>query len=103
MIDWSILSDLIKYIDGNSCSDMTPSLTVRPLDYRKHKRLYNSLKTDKDLISNVMFEGDKVEDVYFDKYDGVYAEISKATRFDESTDFKYNIFRENRHDKRPNN
>ena len=33
MIHWSILSDLIKYIDGSSCSDMIPSLTMKPLDY----------------------------------------------------------------------
>ena len=33
-----------------------------------------------------MFEGDKVKDEYFDKYDGIYAEISQAMRFDESTD-----------------
>ena len=85
MINWSILSDSIKYIDGSLCSDMIPSLTVKPLDYRKHKRLYNSLKTDKDLTSDVIFEGDKVEDVYFDKYDGIYVEISQSSRFDEST------------------
>ena len=42
MINWSLLSDLIKYIDGSSCSDMIPSLTVKPLDYRQHKRLYKS-------------------------------------------------------------
>ena len=58
MINWSILSDLIKYIDGSSCSDMISSLTVKPLDFRKHKRLYNSLKADKDLSSDVIFEGD---------------------------------------------
>ena len=40
MINWSIFSDLIKYVDGISCSDATPSLTVEPLDDRKHKRLY---------------------------------------------------------------
>ena len=34
-IHWSILSNLIKYIDRNL--DMTPSLTVKPLDYRQHK------------------------------------------------------------------
>ena len=47
MINWSILSDLIKYIDGSSCSDMNSSLTVKPLDYRPHKIPHNSLKTDK--------------------------------------------------------
>ena len=51
MINWSIVSDLIKYADGSSCSDTIPGLTVRPLDYGKHKRLYNSLKNDEDLTS----------------------------------------------------
>ena len=48
--------------------------------------MYNSLKTDKDLASDVIFEGDKVRDEYFNKYDGINAEISQATRFDESSD-----------------
>ena len=82
MINWSILSDLIKYIDRNLCSDVIPSLTVKPLVYRKHKRLYNSLTTDKDLTSDIIFEGGKVGDEYFDKYDGIHTEISQATRFD---------------------
>ena len=55
MINASILSDLIKYVDGSSCSDTIPSLTMRPLDYRRHKRLYNSLKTDEDLTSDIVF------------------------------------------------
>ena len=86
MIHWLILSDMIKYIDGSSHSDMVPSLTVKPLDYQQHKRLYHSLKIDKDLTTDDIFEGDKIKDEYFDKYDGIYAEISQATRFDESTD-----------------
>ena len=79
------MRNLHKDVDGSSCSDTIPSVTVRPLDYGNHKRLYNSLKTDTDLTSDAIFEGDKVKDVYFDKYDGIYVEISQATRFDEST------------------
>ena len=86
MMHWYILSDLIKYMDESSSSEMIPSLTVKPLDYHQHKRLYHSLKTNKDLTIGVIFEGDKVKDEYFDKYDGIYAEISQATRFDENTD-----------------
>ena len=82
----SILSDSIKYIYGSSCSDVIPSLTVKPLDYQQHKRLYNSLKINMNLTSDVIFEGDKVGEEYFDKYDDINAEISQATRFDESTD-----------------
>ena len=73
MIHWSILSDLIKYIDGSL--DMTPSLTVKPLDYRQHKRLYDSLKTNKDLTVDIEFEGDRLKEEYFDKYDSIYTEI----------------------------
>ena len=49
MVIWSIFSDLIKYVDKSSCSDVILSLTVKPMDDRKHKRLYNSLKIDEDL------------------------------------------------------
>ena len=84
MIHWSILSDLIKYIDGSL--DMAPSLTVKPLDYRQHKTFYHSLKTDKGLTVDIEFEGGKLEEEYFDMYDGIYVEISQATRFDDSTD-----------------
>ena len=86
MINWSINSDLIKYVDGSSCSDVTPSLMVKPLDDRKHERLYNSLKIDENLTADIIFEEDRVRDVYFDKYDGIHTEISQVTRFDESTD-----------------
>ena len=32
------------------------------------------------------FKGENLKKEYFDKYDGIYTEISQATRFDESTD-----------------
>ena len=32
------------------------------------------------------FEGDKLQEKYFDRYDDIYTEISQATRFKESTD-----------------
>ena len=34
MINWSILSDKIKHV--NSCVSMNPSLTIKPLEDRKH-------------------------------------------------------------------
>ena len=60
MIHWSILNDLIKCIYRSL--DLAPSLIVKPLDYRQHKRLYNSLKTDKDLTVEIEFEGDKLKE-----------------------------------------
>ena len=34
----------------------------------------------------MIFDEDKIRDIYLDRYDGVQAEISQVTSFDESTD-----------------
>ena len=86
MINWSIFSDRIKYVDGSFCSSITPSLTIQLLDDKRYKRLYNSLKTDETLIPDIIFDEDKIRDTYLDEYDGIQAEISQVTKFDESTD-----------------
>ena len=84
MINWSIFSDKITYL--NSCANMNSSLTIRPLEERKHKRLYSNLKVDEELIPDIIFDEDRIRDTYLDKYNGVQAEILQVTRFDESTD-----------------
>ena len=61
-------------------------MTIRPLDDKRHKRLYNSLKTDETLIPDIIFDEDRIRDTYFDKYDGIQAEISQVTKFDENTE-----------------
>ena len=60
MINWPILSDRMKYVDKSSCSGMIPSLTIRQLDDKRHKRLYNSLKTDETLIPDIIFDKDRI-------------------------------------------
>ena len=42
MINWSIFSDKIRYID--SCTNVTPKLTIRPLEEKKHRRLFSTLE-----------------------------------------------------------
>ena len=98
MINWSILSDKITYV--NSCANMGPSFTIRPLEDKKHKRLYSNLKADEELIPDIIFDEGRIKDTYLDRYDGVEAEILQVTRFDESTDLsttylgKTNVTRE---------
>ena len=84
MINWSLFSDRIKYV--NSYVSMNPGLTIKPLEDRKHKRMYSSLEMNEDLIPDMIFDEDRIRDVYLDRYDGVQAEISQVTSFDESTD-----------------
>ena len=63
---------------------MALSFIIKPLVYRKHKRLYNSLKTDKKLTVDIEFEGDILKEEYFDEYDDIYTEIPQATIYVES-------------------
>ena len=84
MISWLIFSDKITYV--NSCANMNPSLTIRPLEDKKHKRLYSNLKADEKLIPDIIVDEYRIKDTYLDRYDGVQSEISQVTRFDESTD-----------------
>ena len=65
---------------------MKPGFTIRPLEDRKHKGLYSSLEMNEDLIPGMIFDEDRIRDIYLDRYDGVQAEISHVTSFDESTD-----------------
>ena len=84
MINWSLLSDKIRYID--SCMNVTPKLTIRPLEEKKHRRLFSTLEIQEDQIPEMIFEENKVKEAYFDRYEGVQSEISQATTFDGSTD-----------------
>ena len=84
MVNWSIFSDKIRYVD--SCMNMMPRLTIRPLEEKKHRKLFSSLYVKEDQIPNIIFDEDRIRETYFDKYDGVQSEISQETRFDESTD-----------------
>ena len=84
MINWSIFRYKIRYVD--SCVNITPSLTIRPLEEKKHKKLFNTLEVKEDQIPNIIFDEDRIKEPYFDRYEGVQSEISQENRFDESTD-----------------
>ena len=42
MINWSIFSDKIRYVD--SSMNETPKLAIRPVEEKKHRRLFNALE-----------------------------------------------------------
>ena len=84
MINWSICSDKIRFVD--SYINTTPRLMVRPLEEKKHRKLFSTLKVEEDQIPNIILDEHKVKETYFDRYEGVQSEISQAARFDESTD-----------------
>ena len=84
MINWSIFSDKLRYVDS-SINEMS-KLIIRPLEENKHRQLFNALEMHENQIPEMIFEENKVKEIYFDKYEGIQSEISQVTRFDENTD-----------------
>ena len=84
MINWSIFSDKIRYMD--SFTSETSRLTIRPLKEKKHRRLFSTLEIKENQIPEMVFEENKMKEAYFDRYEGIQSEISQVTGFDESTD-----------------
>ena len=75
MINWSIFSDKISYVD--SCMNMTSRLTIRPLEEKKHRKLFSTLEVKQDQAPDIIFDEDRIKEIYFDKYDGVQSEIPR--------------------------
>ena len=69
MINWSIFSDKIRYVD--SCMNTMPIFTIRPLEEKKHRKLFSSLEVKEDQIPDIIFDEDRIRETYFHKYDGV--------------------------------
>ena len=85
MRNWSIFSD-VRYIQHEQ---MTPqNLNIDTLDYRHHKELYLKLKEDKGEMLDVDFGiyPDVLNSKYLDIYEGVYAEMVYANKFNENSD-----------------
>ena len=59
MIDWSIFSDKLRYVDS-SINEM-PKLIIRPLAENKHSRLFNALEIQGNQIPEMIFEENKLK------------------------------------------
>ena len=66
MINWSIFSDKIRYVD--SCMNRTPRLTIRPLEEKKHSKLFSTLEVKEDHIPDIIFDENRIKETYFDKF-----------------------------------
>ena len=79
MINWLIL---VTKLD----TWILIQVTIRPLEEKKHRRLFSTLEMQENQIPEMVFEENKIKEAYFDRYEGVQSEISQVTRFDESSD-----------------
>ena len=86
MRNWSIFSDNVRYIQHDQ---VTPqNLNVDTLDYRDHKELYLKLKEKRGEILDDDFglHPDIIKSRYLDVYEGMYAEMVYANKFNENSD-----------------
>ena len=86
MRNWSIFSDNVRYIQHEQ---MTPhELNIDTLDYQQHKELYFKLKGEERETLDIDFGTypDILKSKYLDVYEGVYAEMVYANKFNENSD-----------------
>ena len=86
MRNWSIFSNNVRYIQHDQ---VTPqNLNIDTLDYRDHKELYLELREEKreNLDDDFGLYPDVIKTRYLDIYEGVYAEMVYANKFNENSD-----------------
>ena len=86
MSNWSTFSDNVRCVQHDH---MTPqNLNIDTLDYRDHKELYLTLRDEKREIIDIDFGlyPDVIKSIYLDIYEGVYAEMVYANKFNENSD-----------------
>ena len=86
MRNWSIFSDNVRYIQHDQV--IPQSLNIDTLDYRDHKDLYHKLGEEKreTLDAHFGLYPDVIKSRYLDVYEGVYAEMVYANKFNENSD-----------------
>ena len=86
MRNWSIFSNNVRYVQHDQ---VTPqNLNIDTLDCRDHKGLYHKLREEKRETLDVDFGlyPDVIKSRYLDVYEGVYAEMVYASKFNENSD-----------------
>ena len=86
MRNWSIFSGNARYIQHEQ---MTPQkLNINTLDYRNHEELYLKLRGEERETLDIDFRiyPDVLKSKYLGVYEGVYAEMVYANKFNENSD-----------------
>ena len=87
MEQWSILSNIINYVQDSKNPKNFHSMTIRPAKLNKVVKNTKSRNTNESLLEvNLVDSLDRSKEEYLDRYEGVKSEIVDTTRFDENSD-----------------
>ena len=88
MEQWSLLSNIVNYVQYDRKPSDFYNLDVKVIDQKNHRKIYRRLKEeDRQVIE--LDSGDtpdKLQGEYLDMYDGVKSQVLSTTKFDENSD-----------------
>ena len=86
MRNWSIFSDNVRYVQHDQATPQ--NLNINTLDYRDHKELYLKLREEEKETLDIDFGlyRNILKSKYLGVYEGVYAEMVYANKFNENSD-----------------
>ena len=84
---WSILSNIINYVQHSKNPKNFHSMTIKPAKLNKVVKNTKSRNINESLLEvNLVDSSDRSKEEYLDRYKGVKSEIVDTTRFDENSD-----------------
>ena len=87
MEQWSILSNVINYVQYSKNPKIFHSMTIRPAKLNKVVKNTKGRNTNEFLLEiNLIDSSDRSKEEYLDRYEGIKSEIVDTTRFDENSD-----------------
>ena len=87
MEQWSILSNVVNYIQYDRHPRNFHNLNIRAVDKKKYKRNLNIEEEERQMLElDFVDTPEKLKKEYLDVYEGIQSEILSTTRFDENSD-----------------
>ena len=88
MQQWSIVSNIVNYVQYDRNPWDFYNLDVKAIDQEKHKKICDRLKEEDRQVIEIDFSDipDKLKGEYLDMYDGIKSEVLATTKCDENSD-----------------
>ena len=93
MEQWSILSDVVNYIQYYRYPQHFNNLHIKATNEENHKWKLNKEEERQILELDFGNTPEKLKEVYLDIYNGIQSEILSTTRFDKNSDLSTTYFR----------
>ena len=87
MEQWSILGNVISYVQYDKHPKNFHGISIRPVNKMKNKTKGKREEKEKPLLEiDFKDTSDRLKEEYLDRYEGVKSEILSTARFDENSD-----------------